>query len=145
MRTFSWVVLLLTFFVVLSVGGYVVGWFGRATDVVTQQIDPFELQRKYELFKDESAQLDKKVADIHVYENRFKKMNCSSQSLDRTAREQCMIWTQEVSGIIASYNELAADYNSQMSKWNYRFCNVGGLPQGATEPLPREFKPYMNE
>lgn len=25
-----------------------------------------------------------------------------------------------------------------------RFANQGDLPQGATDPLPREFKPYVS-
>jgi hypothetical protein len=44
-----------------------------------------------------------------------------------------------------SFNQLAADYNAQMAKINYAFCNVGQLPQGATTPLPREYKPYIGE
>lgn len=43
-----------------------------------------------------------------------------------------------------SYNSLAADYNSQMAKFNWRFANKGDLPPGATDPLPREFKPYVS-
>lgn len=149
MRTFGIVILVLTLFVALSIGGCMLGWFGRAVDVVQQQIDPFELQRKYELFKDEAAALDAKVATIHVYENRFKAfgakgINCP-ETLSRTRSEQCLVWVQEVSGIVASYNDLAKDYNSQMSKWNYAFCNVGSLPKGAEVPLPREFKSYMYE
>jgi len=60
-------------------------------------------------------------------------------------REQVGLWQSEVAGITASYNALAADYNAQMSKINYRFCNVGDLPRGATDPLPREFKPYQTK
>jgi hypothetical protein len=47
-------------------------WTGRAVQLVSDQVDPYELQRKYELFKDEAAQLNKKAADIRVYEHRFK-------------------------------------------------------------------------
>jgi hypothetical protein len=57
--------------------------------------------------------------------------------------ERLSIWQSEVAGVKASYNLLAADYNSAMSKFNYAFCNVGKLPQGAVEPLPREYKPYI--
>lgn len=147
MKLFGWFCLIIAILIALWAIGCTLGWFGRAVDVVQQQVDPFELQRKYELFKDEAAQLDKKKADIAVYENRFrafgtKKMECP-ETLSRTRSEQCMIWMQEVSGVIASYNGLAADYNAQMSKWNYAFCNIGSLPKGAAEPLPREFKPYI--
>ena len=125
----------------LALGGC--GWLGRASDLAQQQVDPFELQRKYELFKDEAAQLDRKLADIRVYQSRFSNFHCHDTALDRVSREQCMVWEQEVAGIIASYNDTAADYNAQMAKWNYSFCNVGSLPKGASEPLPREFKPYI--
>ena len=37
---------------------------------------------------------------------------------------------------------LAAEYNAQMAKFNWAFTNQGKLPAGATEVLPREFKPY---
>jgi hypothetical protein len=122
------------------------GWLGSAAQVVSNEVDPANLQRKYEWFKDTSAQLDKKKADIAVYERRFKTVGGATgtcpQTLNRTASEQCFVWVQEVSGIIASYNGLAAEYNSEMAKWNWRFTNVGMLPQGASESLPREFKPY---
>ncbi len=63
----------------------------------------------------------------------------------REDREQYNIWISEVSGIQASYNSLAAEYNGAMAKINYAFCNVGQLPKGAIEPLPREFKPYVQQ
>jgi hypothetical protein len=119
-------------------------WFAsRSIDVIKQQVDPAELLRKYELFKDEAAQLDAKSASIRIKRKQIADMK--SLPLDRTNREQLMIWQQELGGMQYSYNSLAADYNAQMAKINYRFCNVGDLPQGATVPLPREFKPYQEE
>lgn len=144
MKAFGIACLVLVIIIAVSIGGCALGWFGRAMDVVQQQIDPFELQRKYELFKEEAAQLDKKVADLRIYEHRTKLAHCDTVK-DRVGQEQCMVWLQEQSGIAASYNSLAAEYNAQMAKWNYAFCNVGTLPKGATEPLPREFKPYIYE
>lgn len=120
-----------------------VSWFaGRTIDVVKQQIDPQELLRKYELFKDESAALDAKLASISIKEYQLREVR--SLPMDRTNREQLMIWQQELGGMKYSFNALAADYNAQMAKINYAFCNVGQLPQGATIPLPREYKPYIN-
>jgi len=63
----------------------------------------------------------------------------------REDREQFNVWSSEVAGVKASYNSLAAEYNAQMAKMNWRFTNVGMLPQGATQPLPREYKPYVEE
>ena len=123
------------------------GWFAsRTVDVVKQQVDPAELLRKYELFKDESAQLDAKLASIKIKNGQIKEVKEELKvSADRTNREQMMIWEQELGGMEYSYNALAADYNAQMVKINYRFCNVGELPQGASIPLPREYKPYLEQ
>lgn len=124
------------------------GYAGKAIDVVAAQLDPATLLRKYEWFKDAAAQCDRKIADISVYESRFKQTKETygdAKSWPRDVREQMAIWQSEVAGIQASYNGLAADYNAQMSKMNYAFCNVGELPRGATTALPREFKPYQSK
>ena len=104
---------------------------------------------KYEWFKDASAQLDKKVADIQVYQSRLVDLNETYRSVPRQAwpredREQYNVWSSEVSGVRTSYNSLAAEYNAQMAKFNWRFANAGDLPKGADTPLPREYKPYTN-
>jgi hypothetical protein len=63
----------------------------------------------------------------------------------REDREQNNLNQEELAGLKMSYNTLAGEYNSAMSKLNWSFCNVGELPAGATEPLPREFKPYITQ
>jgi hypothetical protein len=147
MKVIGWAFVIVVAVIALWFVGATLGWFGRAADVVQQEVDPYALQRKYEWFKDSAAQLDARRADIAVYENRFKaiggKVGECPPGAARVEREQCMVWVQEVSGVIASYNDLASQYNAEMAKWNWRFVNVGQLPQGATEPLPRGFKPYQ--
>lgn len=125
----------------------VFNWFGRAAQVVSQELDPGTLLKRYEWFKSASAQLDKKQADIDVYESRFKNLSADYNGQPRNAwaredREQFNVWQSEVAGIKASYNGLAAEYNSAMAKINYSFTNVGELPKGSDSPLPREYKPY---
>jgi hypothetical protein len=120
----------------------------NARETAFKEFKPSELLRKYEYYKDASAQLDKKIADIQVYEVRVNSLleqykGTKRQNWARDDREQLSIWQSEVAGIKASYNQLAADYNAAMAKFNYSFCNVGKLPQGATNPLPREYKPYI--
>ena len=126
------------------------GWLGEAQQVAREEFGPRELLRKYEWFKDAAAQLDKKKADISVYTVRLTQMKLdyegtSRKDWDRTDKEQMSLWHQEVAGVKAGYNGLAAEYNSQMSKFNWRFTNAGDLPKGATMPLPREFKAYASE
>lgn len=119
----------------------------EAADVAHEEFGPRALLTKYEWFKDAAAQLDKKKADIKVYNSRLKLLVEAYDGAKRSEwtkedREQHNLWSTEVAGVRASYNMLAAEYNSQMSKFNWQFTNAGQLPQGATEPLPREFKPY---
>lgn len=147
MRTAWTLIVLLTVFGlgVRVIGGFF-GWFGEAATVARQELGPRALLDKYEWFKDAHAQLDKKVADIAVYESRVtdlrKTFGEDASQWPRDIREEYRMDRSEVAGVIASYNLLAAQYNAQMAKINYRFTNVGMLPDGATEPLPREYAPY---
>ena len=118
-----------------------------AANTVAKEVDPAYMLKKYEWFKDASAVLDKKKADVSVYERRFEELKkdyagVARKEWARDDREQYGLWLSEVSGIKASFNQLASEYNSQMSKINWRFTNVGNLPQGANEPLPREYTNY---
>lgn len=127
--------------------GYIGGWFGEAAKVAQEEFGPRAMLEKYEWFKDAAANLEKKQADVMVYEGRMKAMDETYKGLPRQKwpredREQHNVWVSEVTGVRASYNQLAADYNSQMAKFNWAFANVGTLPKGADKPLPREYKPY---
>ena len=130
-----------------AIGSRGCSWLSKASAVAEQQVDPALLLKRYEWFKDVLAQCDKKLADIEVYKTRLTLMdkdyeNTPRKDWDRTDKEQYNLWTQEVAGVVASYNSLAAEYNSAMSKMNYRFTNIGALPKGASEPLPKEVREY---
>lgn len=121
----------------------------NAADTLYEQTKASALLKKYEWFKDASAQLDKKIADIAVYEEKNKSITDSYAGVKRSEwarddREQLSVWMAELAGVKASYNGLAAEYNSQMSKINWAFCNMGSLPAGATQPLPKSYKPYIS-
>ena len=110
-----------------------------AKDTVYNEFKVSTLLKKYEYFKDLSAAIDKKRADIELYQI---EISSYTKEDDRFYVEQRK---SELIGIIAMHNQLYAEYNSAMSKFNYRFTNIGDLPEGATEPLPREYKPYINK
>jgi hypothetical protein len=134
--------------VVIFVIAYALSWGSEGAKVAKDEFGPQALLEKYQWFKDSSANLDKKVADIHAYESRMEELTASYNGTPRSGwhrddREQYNVWSSELVGIIASYNQQAADYNSQMAKFNWRFANVGDLPKGAEIPLPREYKPYI--
>lgn len=133
------------------IGGAVFGFVRYVQDagkVVEQQYSPSVLLKKYEWFKDASAQLDAKMANIDAAQARIKSMEDGYNGTPRNQWvradvEQYNLWQTEVAGLKANYNNLAAEYNAQMAKFNYRFTNVGDLPAGATKVLPREYKPYI--
>lgn len=137
-------------FLVLWTIGYLFGWFGEAAQITQEEFGPRSMLQKYEWFKDAASQLDKKHADIIVYQSRISTMksdyvNIPRKDWPRSDREQFNLWRTEVAGVIASYNSLAAEYNAQMAKFNWRFANRGDLPDGAVEVLPREFRSYITE
>lgn len=147
-----------TFLVTLAIIGFILllvvlktcSYLNEVDNVVSEEIAPKRLLEKYEWFKDSASVLDKKRADLQVYSQRRKNLQDQYQGAPRTEwaredRSQVSIWSSEEAGIAASYNQLAAEYNSQMSKINWAFTNVGSLPKGTTETLPREFKPYITE
>ena len=133
----------------------VIGLAGRGCSVVNEaaqvaqeEFGPRAMLQKYEWFKDVAATLEAKQADIKVYQGRISMLQedyagVARKDWPRSDREQMSIWRSEVAGVIASFNGLAAEYNAQMAKFNWSFANAGTLPKGATVPLPREFKRYM--
>jgi hypothetical protein len=154
MKTFWAIVGVIVFICAISI---VITMCGRAASMVNngvetayQEFKPSELLRKYEWFKDAAAQLDQKLATLKTYESRFQSIKNSygadsinRKNWDRTDKDQWNVWESEFLGIKASYNSLCAEYNAAMAKFNYAFTNIGSLPQGATEALPRQFKPYL--
>lgn len=140
--TLRWVILGTLLTALAGSIGFCMSFPKNAAKVVYQEYSPEALLRKYSWFKDASAALDAKRANLSMYEGRLKNYHDLSK-LSRTQQEQVMLWETEQAGVAASYNDLAAEYNAQMVKFNWRFTNRGDLPQGAIDPLPREYKPYI--
>lgn len=120
-----------------------------AADTVFEETKLSSSLKKYEWFKDAASQCEAKLATINTYKARQKSLadayiGKSRSEWSREDREQYNLWESELAGIRANYNNLAAQYNAAMSKINYAYTNVGELPRGASQPLPREFKPYLD-
>jgi len=123
------------------------GWFVEGAQVAKEEFGPRASLAKYEWFKDAAATLEAKQATIKVLQIRQDQMVADYTGTPRIKwpradLEQYNLWGQEVAGVKASYNSLAAEYNAQMAKFNWAFAEKGNLPKGATNPLPREFKSY---
>ncbi len=130
--------------------GSTLNWCGETAQVAQQELGPNALLQKYMWLKEAHAQLDKKQADIKVYQGSLQSLADQYQGVPRTkwAREDRDAYNQksaEIAGTIASYNDLAAQYNAKMAEVNWAFTNVGQLHKGATDPLPREYAPYRTE
>lgn len=137
------VMLLLTFIV-----GNGLRWFDGAVEVAHEEFGAKELLRKYEWFKNAAAALDEKKASIEIFTKRVTTFEADYKGVPRKDwprddRERHGQITTELVGLKAAFNSLAGDYNAQMAKINWAFCNAGDLPKGAAVPLPREYKPYI--
>jgi len=131
--------------IIFSGIGMVTGWFGEAATVARQEFGPKAMLTKYEWFKDASAGLDKKQANIAVYSTRLSVFdNMTRKDMDRTDKTQQAQWLSEVAGVKASYNSLAADWNSQISKFHWKPF-LGDLPPGAEILLTKEYAPYQTQ
>jgi uncharacterized protein YukE len=147
MKNFAIVIGIVFFAGVAIVGGVALNWAGEAIGVAQEEFGPREMLRKYEWFKDASAQLDAKRSTIERLRSQIAGMESDYQGTARVEwpredRQTLNVWTADLTGAIGSFNTLAADYNAQMAKFNFAFANAGSLPKGAETPLPREFKPY---
>jgi hypothetical protein len=109
-------------------------------NVIHKEFGASALLKKYEYFKDLSAAIDKKRADIEMYQSEISGMT----AIDKDDKFYIQQRKSELLGIISMHNSLCSEYNSAMSKFNYRFTNAGDLPETNLTPLPREYKPYIN-
>ncbi len=105
----------------------------QVASVAQKEFGAKESLRKYEWFKDASAQLDAKRNTIGLYQAKLHTLEKAYPNLPRGQwarddREQWSIWSSELAGVRASFNTLAAEYNAQSSKFNWAFAQ-GDIPQ----------------
>ncbi len=137
MKTGKVVAYILGFFFLISTLLFIMGYCSNGAQVAMKEYSPSAMLKKYEYFKDMSAAIDSKRANIDL----------QRQALEMYSREDpnYQITQAELLGIISIHNDLCSEYNSAMSKFNYRFCNKGTLPESNLTPLPKEMKPYINK
>ena len=119
-----------------SIASFTIKMCNNTKNVVEKEFSPSAMLKKYEYFKDLSSAIDEKRATIEVYEAQLK-------GIKDHEGYQYQQTQAEITGLVAMHNKLCAEYNSDMSKFNYAFCNKGALPATNLEPLPREMKPYI--
>lgn len=121
---------------VIGLIGIPLGWFSEATQVAQEEFGPRSALVKYEWFKDASAELEKKKADIALYEDRLASFaqdyGDDRAKWPRDVREQANQARSEYTGVVASFNSLAAEYNANSSKFNWAFAE-GEAPRTVAE------------
>lgn len=151
MKIVTWVlggILALVLLPVLFVGGHACTWFGEAATVTREEFGPRALLEKYSRFKSLHASLAAKQAGIRSLGTKVERLRADYEGTPRKDwprddRQQLAQWESEIDGLKLIFNQGAATYNADMAKAHYRFTNVGDLPEGATEPLPREHVLYI--
>jgi hypothetical protein len=122
---------------VIMLAGIPLGWFSETAQVAREEFGARATLVKYEWFKDASAELAKKKADIALYEDRLasfeRDYGKDHSKWPRDVREQANQARSEHVGVVASYNSLAAEYNSNSSKFNWK---------NAEGDAPRTIEPY---
>lgn len=118
----------------VSLGGYTMGWFSEAAQVAKEEFGAKASLKKYEWFKDCSATIEEKKSTILVYESRVTGMEDVYKGIprkdwDRLDKQQYNLWTSEIVGIKASFNKVVKEYNAQSSKFNWSSYNDSGLPK----------------
>lgn len=127
------------FSIVIIIGVLIIRSCGITADTIHKEFSASALLKKYEYFKDLSAAIDSKRADLNAYKTNLQDYKIKDKD-DKFYYEQSKA---EAMGILMMYNQLVSEYNAGMSKFNYAFCNIGTLPASNLEPLPREYKPYL--
>lgn len=128
------VILTILYGILFIIGGLTSCRYAQdASDTAFNEFKASESLRKYEWFKDAHASLKKKEEDIKVVELKILFLIDDYESIprsqwDRTDKETLRIWQQELSGIKMSYNSLAAEYNSNSSKFNWSYAE-GDIPK----------------
>lgn len=153
---FRYIAIFVVLVIVFGLAGRACGWFGEALDVAQEEFGPRAMLRKYETLKNMAGQLTAKKKQITNKENQIGLLEQDYLNEDGTSvsprrwrrddRVSYNQWRQELSGMKMSFNQLAAEYNTQMAKFNWRFAKVGKLPEGANEVLPGkgEFSIYID-
>jgi len=137
MKVFVLLVILTIFF---GAASYVFGWFREGAEVMQTELGPKALLKKYVWFKDTAQRLQAQHANIETFEADLQATRGDYPDLSkapRDVRESIEQHRAEIRGLKAAFNGLAAEYNANVRKVNWRAMN--------TESLPSEFTSYVTE
>jgi len=131
----------------INILGGVLGWFAEGVQVAKEEFGPRAMLTKYEWFKNTGTRLDAMSNGVKVLELRSISMYSDYDGIprhkwDRTDKQTLSLWQQEAAGAKMAYNNLASEWNAQISKFNWKPF-VGDLPIGAERVLSSTYAPYI--
>ena len=142
--------LIIVFVAIVSVAGYIFGWFGESARVAKEEFGPKAALEKYEWFVDYASKIKKMEADISLFENRiinlkseygFYGENPAKWPLDvRTQYNHSLQLAQDdLVAIISQRNSLVMEYNAASDKFTWE-------PFKKRDDFPgKEFLEYKSE
>lgn len=103
----------------------------KSYDVAQEQFGPKQSLVKYEWFKDASNAIESKEQSIKVYESSIEELKktyegVSKKDWPRDDREALNQKEVELNGLKTAYNNLVEEYNSNSSKFNWKYANTEG-------------------
>lgn len=117
-----------------------------ASVVMEQELSPKAINEKYNSFKETASQIQAQQENLKVLSDRnreFKEALGEDRKTQlRTDKEIFAQYQSELSGAVANYNRLVANYNAEMLKWHTKFANFGDLPVGWEKDVPPKFSTF---
>ncbi len=126
----------------IKAAGIVGGFVGGAMDVVQQEFNPQEIQRKYLWFKQSHAALDAKDQNIKNILAMIDEV--SAVPRDQRTEDDTFELRQNrtvLMGMKANFNKMASEYNANVSTWNWGYFDKGEYP--GYKRFQSKFKPYQ--
>jgi hypothetical protein len=122
--------ILLMAVIVLSVIGYVFGWFGEAAQVAQEEFGPQAALEKYEWFIDQSGRIEKMDQDVRIFEARATGVESqySSYGADKASwplniqtqyNQQMQTARDDLLAVTSQRNSLVREYNAASEKFNW--------------------------
>ncbi|NTW13903.1 MAG: hypothetical protein HGA31_02635 [Candidatus Moranbacteria bacterium] len=122
---------IVAFFVVVSITGYFLSWFGEAGQVAQKEFGAKAALQKYEWFVDQANRIEKMDRDITLFDGRVKGVESQYESYgsDRAswspdvriqynqAKQQAK---DDLVAIASQRNGLVAEYNAASEKFNWK-------------------------
>jgi len=117
--------------IVLSIAGYIFGWFGEVAKVAQDEFGPKSALDKYEWFIDEANAIKKMNTDIVLFKNRVTSVTKKYQGYGANMaawpphiqiqfNKEKQQADDDLLAIVSQRNNLVKEYNAQSEKFNWK-------------------------